>query len=185
MHPLKSTLHTFPSSGSYTVVICTLFPVHVQRNPVYYTLHLSLTSKQKHDIPVTHPTPYLLHVGVVQLQPEISNDGTVGLEGLVWHNYSAVQVSLDLFQRRHLLLQPAHLILQVLLLWLPLQTNIQLAVCVRKKKEFSNVRYASMCWGFHSVVFVVVACVFFASTIFCLLSAHTLSRPFFNNDRKS
>ena len=83
MHPLKSMLHTFPSSGSYTVVICTLFPVHVERNPVYYTLHLSLTSKQKHDIPVTHPTPYLLHVDVVQLQPEISNGGTVGLEGLV------------------------------------------------------------------------------------------------------
>ena len=58
------------------------------------------------------------------------------------------------------------------------------SLCQKKKKK-SNVRYASMCWGFHSVVFVVVTCVFFASTIFCLLSAHTLSRPFFNNDRKS
>ena len=61
-----------------------------------------------------HPTPYLLHVGVVQLQPEISDDGIVGLEGLVRCNLSVVQVSLGLLQRCHLLLQPAHLILQVL-----------------------------------------------------------------------
>ena len=152
------------------------------------TCHQNKPDSDAHTI---HPTPYLLHVGAVQLQPEISNDGIVGLEGLVRCSLSVVQVLPGLLQRRHLLLQPAHLILQVLSLWLPLQANIQLLHPGKKRRELSNaVRPIAVCMfsccsfkpksisvmPFHFVFICFFVVIF--SWRWNILSSDCLCRPF-------